>query len=164
MESLNQGMMQLGYCNMISFEIFSIHHTCACTHTHRHTHTVYAGHSHSHFPICVFACTEKESDMDSIIPRKVVWEAHSDTKSNLSWTRNWQKEAPSSQTSQGSVTVQFTQQLSTALWGSGCLECSGSSILCKLGQKYLKFLPMPLSFSRSPSLSVFLPLFVPSSA
>lgn len=51
------------------------------------------------------------------------------------------------------------RRLSSAVWGSGSSECSGSSILFKLGQRYLKFLPTPLAFFLPLALSVFLPPF-----
>lgn len=57
---------------------------------------------------------------------------------------NKTKKEALSRRSQCGITMQYVQQLSTAVWGSGCLECSGLSIPCKLGQKTLKFLPMPL--------------------
>lgn len=68
---------------------------------------------------------------------------------NFIWTRLLTKKEAPCLRSQRSTTT----QLSTAVWGSGCLECSGLSIPCKLGQKYLKFLPMRHSLSLNPSLS-----------
>lgn len=99
--------------------------------------TLHTSHRCTKFPCfsssCV--CWQVWDIMPSIIPRES-WITNALRHIQTSADKDADGKAALSQRSQCGITMQYVQQLSTAVWGSGHLECSGLSIPCKLGQRH----------------------------